>query len=133
MRLYGRQGSNAAIPLTRDAAPVADVAIETYRLSSVIDQLADDLEIPFRVGRLGPHLKNAEGIYKPWEEVSRIRIANDISTIAHESGHHLQKKIFGTLDEKPLLAFADELAPIATVPRKGTPVQGWRNSLPATW
>ncbi|MBB5142522.1 LPD38 domain-containing protein [Desulfovibrio intestinalis] len=113
------EGSNAAMPLARDAAPAADIAIETFRLSTVIDQLATDLGVPFRVGRLGPHLKNADGIYKPWEEVSRVRIANDISTIVHEAGHHLQKKIFGTLDEKPLLAFADELAPIATTPRKG--------------
>lgn len=92
---------------------------ETYKLSNVIDTLAADLGVDFRVGRLGPYARKALGIYKIRPEVARVRVANDIATIVHEAGHHIQKKAFGSLEDAPLRPFAGELEPIATKPFKG--------------
>lgn len=88
--------------------------IETYKLSQIIDNLAADLGINFRVGRMGKYARLADGIYKVRPEVARVRVANDIVTITHEAGHHIQKKAFGTLDDAPLKPFEAELRPMAT-------------------
>ena len=57
------------------------------------------------------------GIYKVKPEVVRTRLANDLPTIMHEVGHHLNKLMLGgagDLNTKPLGKFAAELKPLAT-------------------
>ena len=68
------------------------IASSTYKLSKVIDKLSEDLGLEFRVGRLGPYAQEVQGIYKVNPEIARTRVANDITTIVHEAGHHIQKK-----------------------------------------
>lgn len=87
------------------------------RLSDIVRKLGEALDVPIRTG--GISLRNAAGVYKTGLEVIRTRVANDVSTVMHEAGHHLQKMIFGEVSETPLKPFADELAPIATKPREG--------------
>lgn len=96
-------------PAENNAAPV--------RLSNIIQKLGEALDVPIRTGKIT--LKDAAGIYKVDLEVIRTRIANDVSVVMHEAGHHLQKMIFGEVSETPLKPFARELAPIATEPRPG--------------
>lgn len=39
--------------------------------------------------------KGAQGVYKGFEEVIRLSSPNDLATLAHELGHHIDKKLFG--------------------------------------
>lgn len=113
-------GGKTAIPsVERNTLNEKVIASSTYKLSKVIDKLSEDLGLEFRVGRLGPYAQEVQGIYKVNPEIARTRVANDITTIVHEAGHHIQKKVFGSFDNKPLEPFADELSPIASVPLKG--------------
>lgn len=63
--------------------------------------------------------RDASGIYKVKPEVIRTRIANNISTVAHEFGHHLEKLLTGEIGGKLWEKYRHELEPIATQARKG--------------
>lgn len=113
-------GGTTTIPEAERAPLVGEAALsETYKLSGVIDRLAADLGVTFRVGRLGPYVREVVGIYKESPEVARTRVANDITTIVHEAGHHVQKKAFGSLEDTPLRPYRDELSSIASTPLEG--------------
>jgi len=93
--------------------------------SEIKDFLEEKLDIPIRTGRFRVP---ALGIFKPRDEVIRTKHANDIETISHEIGHALQKFLWPeTLSKKglssqPFAPYAEELVPIATVPRTGQDV-----------
>lgn len=75
--------------------------------------------MPVRTGKLGPSGADASGIYKVQPEVIRTRIANNIGTIAHEIGHHLEKTLTGEVAGKLWQEYRHELEPIVTMARKG--------------
>lgn len=115
-------GSGTHIPIAEDKPVMPEGELSraaAVPLSDVVQSLADALEVPIRTGKMGPSGRNAEGIYKVTPEVIRTRTANDVATVVHEAGHHIQKQLFGDLSAAPLRAYRDELAPIATQPRAG--------------
>ena len=115
-------GSGTHIPIAEDKPVMPEGELsraDAVPLSDVVQSLADALEVPIRTGKMGPSGRNAEGIYKVTPEVIRTRTANDVATVVHEAGHHIQKQLFGDISAAPLRAFRDELAPIATQPRAG--------------
>ncbi len=84
--------------------------------SQIVKRLSESLDIPIR-GRIGKF----SGIYKPDSKVVRTRRDFDMTTIAHEVGHHLNlfwwpftdpKTGRTHLDLKPLKAFEDEYTPL---------------------
>lgn len=115
-------GSGTHIPIAEDKPVMPEGELskaDAIPLSDVVQSLADALDVPIRTGKMGPSGRNAEGIYKVTPEVIRTRTANDVATVVHEAGHHIQKQLFGDVSAVPLRAFRDELAPIATKPRAG--------------
>lgn len=115
-------GSGTHIPIAEDKPVMPEGELSraaAVPLSDVVQSLADALEVPIRTGKMGPSGRNAEGIYKVTPEVIRTRTANDVATVVHEAGHHIQKQLFGDISAAPLRAYRDELAPIATQPRAG--------------
>lgn len=64
----------------------------TINRNTVITNLRKNLGVTIDSGRLGPGTKDVLGIYKTTPEVIRSGMAEDIQTIAHEIGHHLDKK-----------------------------------------
>lgn len=115
-------GSGTHIPIAEDKPVMPEGELsraDAIPLSDVVQSLADALDVPIRTGKMGPSGRNAEGIYKITPEVIRTRTANDVATVVHEAGHHIQKQLFGDISATPLRAYRDELAPIATQPRAG--------------
>jgi hypothetical protein len=100
------------IPFSEEAAPQGGVqAAGAAKLSDVVKNLAEKLDAPIRTGKFR---ERALGIYKEKPEVVRVKAANNIATIVHEAGHHIQKKLFGEIGPEPLKAFETELRGIAT-------------------
>ena len=106
--------SNIDLPYIRGRAQGTEVQA---RLSDIIGDIGKALDVPIRTGRIS--VPGAAGIYKTDSKIIRTRIANDVSTIMHEAGHHLQNIVFGEVSETPLKPFAKELEPLATRPRPG--------------
>lgn len=85
--------------------------------ATLVKDLAASLQIPIRTGKIrGPAL----GLYKISPEAIRVKTANDIETVAHEVGHHLQVLLFGEegktkkgLSSAVWQPWKDELAPLA--------------------
>jgi len=69
------------------------------RRSAIIKLLSKKLDVPIRIGKFRTNKGKIRGIYKPTEKVIRLAKANDIETLSHEIGHHIQK----------LLGFPDAL------------------------
>ena len=65
----------------------------------MLDSFRDNLGITLRTGRMGIGDEAVTGIYKTNPEVIRTREYGDLETLAHETGHHLDKK-FGLNDPK---------------------------------
>ena len=63
---------------------------ENLTLSDIIKDISDKFNIPITTGKVTD--KAASGIYKETPEAIRTRIANNLPTISHELGHHLDKK-----------------------------------------
>ena len=82
--------------------------------SGIFNKLAKAAEIPVRLGKVG--VRGAEGVYKPKAEAIRIKNANDITTLAHEIGHHYEKLTFGRTASAGIAKYYDELSRIATRP-----------------
>lgn len=95
-----------------------DPSVDAPSRAQLVKDLAEQLEVPIRTGKIRGR---ALGIYKVKPEVVRVRVANDIETIAHEVGHHLQTLLFGTqaytrkggLSSSVLRPWRDELLPLA--------------------
>lgn len=63
----------------------------------IIDQLAKVVQVMGQSGiiRVGVGSKRALGFFRVGPEVTRVKVANDIPTAAHEIGHALEKAIYG--------------------------------------
>lgn len=73
----------------KPAIPVTD----RMRPSAIIAKLQKGLgDIPVNVGRFK---QQALGIYKQKPQAVRLRVANDLQTVAHELGHHIDHAILG--------------------------------------
>lgn len=87
-----------------------------------IDALKTALGMTVRQGRLDPALKRAMkqagggdvvGQFSHATGVTRLTISNDIDTLSHEGGHHLEAK-FGRGLDAIKTQFASELTPLAS-------------------
>ena len=58
-------------------------------LNSIVKKIRNKFGIPISTGKVSR--KDARGVYKRKAEVIRTRIANNLPTISHELGHHLDK------------------------------------------
>ena len=117
---YGLRGKRPTLPsIERETQPP-----ELVRRSEIIKEISTKLNIPVRVGRFR---EKAFGIYKVRPEAIRTKLAQDIPTMAHEIGHHINKILWASytrktgerLDWRPLTPYRAELKAIATKPRAG--------------
>lgn len=104
---------------TADSRPI--------RASDIVKDLQAAF-VPIRTGRF--RLAETLGIYKSRGEVIRTRVTNDLPTIAHEVGHHLQKLFFqnkrGALKDSSIpKEFRAELKPLAYKGAKKQAVEGY--------
>ncbi|AZJ21535.1 4'-phosphopantetheinyl transferase [Bacillus wiedmannii bv. thuringiensis] len=107
-----KASSNGELPddvqAMRHAPPVIQSAMapdgRTITQKKLMDSFRDNVGITLRTGRMGVGDDAVSGIYKNSPEVIRTRNYGDLETLAHETGHHLDKK-FGLNDPK----FDDEL------------------------
>ncbi|PGC86832.1 LPD38 domain-containing protein, partial [Bacillus toyonensis] len=102
-----KASSNGELPddvqAMRHAPPVIQSAMapegRTITHKKLLDSFRDNLGITLRTGRMGVGDDAVSGIYKTSPEVIRTREYGDLETLAHETGHHLDKK-FGLNDPK---------------------------------
>lgn len=121
--------TRVAIPEEKTSLDARGLAEEyLHRKSDVAELFRKTLKIPIRVGKMRTP-KNVLGVYKINPEAIRTRVANDVSVISHEVGHHLEKKIFGSINSADVQRFKAELAPIATPGMKKRPFTGPVNVL----
>lgn len=59
------------------------------RASEINEMLANLMDRPIRIG--GITLHKAAGIFRPDEQIARLRVANDIEAAAHETAHMLER------------------------------------------
>lgn len=94
----------------------------------IIRHLKNDYDVPLRIGKYNTRAMGmkAAGIYKGKPEVVRLADAKDITSAAHEIGHHIDKTYFGKglstkisgsfakahWNKEPLKQFRKELAPL---------------------
>jgi hypothetical protein len=71
--------------------------------ADIAETIQKDFGIPIRVGHFR---ERALGIFKPRPEVVRAGEANALSTISHELGHYLDKKIMGGFARENRKAFS---------------------------
>lgn len=94
----GRTGWRSIFGLRR---PANEEAVrELVRRSDIVRALAEKLKIPIRQGRIS--MRRALGIYKIRPEVIRARAMKDIATVAHEIGHHIDKRVFSNPPSGPM-------------------------------
>lgn len=62
----------------------------TVSISEIIEQISSEFGIPISTGKVTD--REASGIYKEKPETIRTRVSNNLPTISHELGHHLDKK-----------------------------------------
>ena len=120
--VYSIAGDRPTLPVIEEAER-SELPPELLRKSDIVKELSALLsDIPIRIGRLGR--SQAHGIYKVHPKVIRLRVANDISPLAHEVGHGINKIFYGgsegRINWRPLIPFRDELAAIATPGKKGS-------------
>lgn len=87
---------------------------KALKKQDIFNALADAVAIPVRIGKIDH--KRAIGTYKQKSEVIRIRNAKDITTVAHEIGHHYEKLTFGKTASNEIAQYYDELSTFATKP-----------------
>lgn len=114
--VLNRGSVNADKPVLPDGLLSAEDAV---KVSAAISKLKKKAGVPVRMGKIRGR-KSVQGQYYPKEEMIRLRMPNDIRTLSHEIGHHLEKIVFGGLGSKESLLFKNELNKIASTPRKKT-------------
>jgi hypothetical protein len=118
----GEPELSASIPRSETSRPLEDLppyqpgmpAEQIVRQQDIVDELADAVDVPVRVGHF-PHLlgQRVRGLFSWPTGVARTRRANDVPTIAHEVvGHAMEHRLGFT--ESHVAPFLDELLPIAT-------------------
>lgn len=85
--------TGALVPSPASRAIAAVSPEKQLRPSEIVKQLSDSLdELPVRIGKFN---QRALGIYKPKAETIRLKVANDLDTLAHELGHHIHETVVG--------------------------------------
>lgn len=87
---YSRSLSETAESLREKWKNGKEKQTEVSNLSEIIQKISKDFEIPVSAGKV--QSKTSAGIYKERAEAIRTRLANDLPTISHELGHHLDKR-----------------------------------------
>lgn len=87
------------------------------RLQNIVRKFIEDIDIVVDKGYIR-RKESVRGYYVPKQEYVRTRSHNDMSVLSHESGHHLEKILFGKVDSQKVAEFESELGKIAT---KGSP------------
>ena len=78
-------------PEAWQAARLRDGAVKQPRpLREIVDKIRHDFGLQVTTGHI--RKKGTMGQYHTWSEGIRLREANDLPTLAHELGHHLDKK-----------------------------------------
>jgi hypothetical protein len=78
------------------------------RPSEIVRDISKALDaLPVNVGKF---TQRALGIYKPKEQAIRLKVANDLDTLAHEVGHHIHESLLG--GDIPPKTHRDELVQI---------------------
>ena len=78
-------------------APEGEVrASDAVKISTAFKNMAEKIKVPVRYGKI-KGTSNVLGQYYPDKEMIRVRYANDIETLSHEVGHHLEKIMFGDI------------------------------------
>lgn len=90
----------AGLPVTMERTAPGQVAAR-----DIIDALSQVMQTagsagPIRSGRFNQ--RTARGIFKPFSEVVRLNHIDNVPTAVHETGHALQKAIYGTVKAKGL-------------------------------
>ena len=93
-------------------------AKDATSIASIIEGLAEALNVPLRFGDMSRKGRFIRGYYNSKLETIRVKLFNDITTFAHEAGHRVQHIAFGDMSEKPLKPFENELLPLATAGKK---------------
>jgi len=70
--------------------PENKAAKDVMSLSNIIGKIRHDFNTPVSTGHI--RKRNAAGVYMQRPETIRMRIANDLPTVSHELGHHLDKR-----------------------------------------
>lgn len=107
------------VNLNETAMPESGIIEDVAKLSDAVQKIKDKIGVPIRMGKVRGG-KNVLGQYYPNEKMIRTRFANDIETVAHEAGHHIENIVFGGIGSEEALPFYEELSKIATKPRKDT-------------
>lgn len=76
-------------------AQMAGAGQVKVKASEIIQALSDAIGTPFRVGHGFFAQRKAAGWYNTLTDVERQKVANDLTTAAHEWGHAIHKKILG--------------------------------------
>lgn len=80
-------------PLERNYQPPAPGQAEKIiRRGDIIRNLQEALQVPIRYGHANYGQMKALGLFKDVEEVVRVKLPNDMETVAHEVGHFISKK-----------------------------------------
>lgn len=115
---YGRQfTAGTQIPVGEKAVlPQGQVrAQDAVKKSQIIGELVRAAGVPVR--QKGARFGKAAGLFYPKEEMIRVKKANDLTTVAHEIGHYLEKSLFGKVGSKEISEYHGELSKLATKPR----------------
>ena len=96
---------------------INDVSI--VKISDVMKRMQEAVKVPVRLGKITGG-KAVQGQYYPKEEMIRLRKANDIATLSHEVGHHLEKVVFDKIGSDEVKQFYAELSPIASKAKSQT-------------
>lgn len=98
--------SGALVPSPASRAlSLLPVGEKQLRPSEIVRDLSTSLdELPVRVGYQG---RNNLGIYKTKAQTIRLKVANDLDTLAHELGHHIHETVIGA--EVPPKQYGPEL------------------------
>ena len=107
------------VKLNKAAMPESGIIEDVAKLSVSVKKIKDKIGVPIRMGKVRGG-KNVLGQYYPNEKMIRTRFANDIETVTHEAGHHIENIVFGGIGSKKAMPFYNELSAIATKPRKNT-------------
>ncbi len=94
----GRISVRSIFGLRRPTTPAG--VDELVRRADIVRELAKKLKVPIRKGRIS--MRRALGIYKVRPEVIRTQLLNDIATVAHEIGHHIDKRVFSNPPSGPM-------------------------------
>lgn len=81
-------GGAGAVP----AAGAVSAGGKTISRVQVVESIRKNLGATIDTGRMGVSRQKVLGLYKTQPEVIRTGYAEDLDTIAHEVGHHLEKK-----------------------------------------